>query len=83
MSYDHGPLRDYEVTRRSGHVETIKAHQCILPATTPFGLGETPGDMRRVTFHGAIDGRWQLILTAPESEILTVRNITVAPEAAS
>ena len=79
--YDHGPLRAYEVTWQSGHVETIWAHQCILPmAGNPFLRDDADDSPRRVMFHGEIDGRWQLILAAPEAEIVTVRNLAAAPE---
>lgn len=77
---ERGPLLDFEVTWRSGQIETISAHQCTLPSPRIFGLDDGNDDQRRITFHGEIGGRWQLILTAPEAEILTVRNVTAALE---
>lgn len=75
--YDHGPLRSYEITWHSGHVETIRAHQVSWPNAMSQMLGE-PALPRIIQFHGEIDGQWTLVLHADESEIRTIRDVTVA-----
>lgn len=72
---DRGPLQSYEVTWRSGHIETIRAHQVIMPSRFSFLPGEKQDN--RVMFHGEIEGRWMLVLAADADEILTIRNVTV------
>lgn len=75
MSYDHGPLRPYQVIWRSGHVETIMAHQVLLPSLPLFS--DEPGPRsNRLTIHGEIDGHWTLILDADYSDISSVRLVT-------
>ncbi len=74
MTFERGPLLTYEVTWTSGHIETIQAHQCIMPNRLPFD--PPPTTPERVMFHGEIDGHWQLLLAAPEADIQTVRNVT-------
>lgn len=79
---DRGPLLSYEVTWRSGHVETIMAHQVLWPSPldnpfTPPGRDAAP----RVMFHGEVDGQWQLLLVADESDILSIRRVLTMEEA--
>lgn len=75
--YDRGPLLTYEVTWATGHVERIEAHQVILPMPPMNLFGSAPATTRgRVTFHGEINGKWQLILDAAEEDIRTIRNVS-------
>ncbi|WP_063023659.1 hypothetical protein [Nocardia niwae] len=84
--YDHGPLDTYEIVWTWGHVERIQAHQVLLPPddSFPFKLGEgVCGSTETVTkprrgwaFHGEIDGRWRLLLSARAEDIRSVRNVT-------
>lgn len=74
MSYEHGPLRTYEVIWRSGHVERIEAHQVLLPPIVSF-FGET-GRGNRLTVHGEVNGHWTLILDADYTDILSVRLVS-------
>lgn len=77
--YDHGPLETYEIVWASGHVEHIQAHQVLMPSPDFSGIfGGVVAVQRekRWTFHGEIDGRWRLLLTAPEADIKSVRNVT-------
>lgn len=76
MTYEHGPLHTFEVIWKSGHVETIQAHQVLFPSPLPELFGGPGKRDDRICFHGEIDGRWTLILSAPEDEISTVRNVT-------
>ena len=72
---DRGPLIPYQVTWASGHIETIEAHQVMMPMPrSPFD--RTRDIPERVMFHGEIDGRWGLILSAAASEIVTVRRLS-------
>lgn len=35
--YDYGPLRTYELTWKSGHIETVQGHQVIFGSDKAFG----------------------------------------------
>lgn len=86
MSHDYGPLRTYEITWTSGHVERIHGHQVTWPPSAPplFGTTRTH-TARRVMVHGHVDGEWRLLLAAHPDDIRTVRDIThgehIAPSA--
>lgn len=74
--FDHGPLVEYEITWKNGHVERVLAHQCLIPSDALSMFGPPPKGTPRVMFHGEFDGRWQLVLAIPESEVSTVRNVS-------
>lgn len=70
---DRGPLLPYQVAWRSGHVETVEAHQVLLP-TPPLLMTDAESPRaKRVTFHGEVDGRWVLILDADAADVLSIR----------
>jgi len=71
---DYGPPKPYQLAWRTGHVETIYAHQVLLPVDFPL-FGETSTD-RRIKIHGIVDGQWQLILLADADDILSIRLLT-------
>jgi hypothetical protein len=81
--FNHGPLQTYEVHWMSGHVETVPAHQVSYPHrgmalfadSVMSGLASDAG-APRVKIHAEIDGRWQLMLSAREEDIRTMRNVT-------
>lgn len=80
---DRGPLQSFEVTWSTGHVETIRAHQVTHPGSFNM-FGDTPR-VPRIEFHGEIDGRWMLVLSALEADLTRIRNLTqteaaMAPE---
>lgn len=81
--FEHGPLRTYEVIWKSGHVETLQAHQ----VTHQGGMGSAFGMFdvalksdreERVMFHGELDGCWLLVLSAPAAEIAVIRLVLQA-----
>lgn len=85
--YDHGPLRTYEITWKSGHVETVQGHQVTFDShrihvDSLFGgaFGTTATAVSHVeprfSIHGEIDGHWRLILTAQEADLLSIRDVT-------
>lgn len=78
--YDHGEPDEFEIVWKTGHVDRLKAHQVTWPdsAAAIFGglFGSRPAGAPRILFHGQIDGRWRLLLSAPEDDIATVRNLT-------
>lgn len=83
-TYDYGPLQSFEITWKSGHVETVKAHQVTWPTD---GLGGLIGNIALTTktntdpmvhFHGEIDGKWRLVLMCREGDLQCVRNVTDA-----
>jgi hypothetical protein len=73
--YDYGPLQTYEVIWQSGHVERIQAHQVIWPGNAAMLFGRT-AEVPRIVMHAQIDGHWTLMLSAPEEDIRTIRNVT-------
>lgn len=81
MSDDHGPLHEYQVIWKSGHVETIRAHQVLLPPPALLFMGDRD-EPRRVIFHGEIDGHWRLILDAAYDDITSIRNLDASEKGA-
>ena len=83
MSDDgYGPLRTYQITWKSGHIETIQGHQVTFESS---GLALTsilsPLSVEartepRFMVHGEFDGHWRLVLAAPETELHTIRDVT-------
>lgn len=88
MSHDYGPVQTYEITWKSGHIETVLAHQVSWPrrgmalVASGFlaGLGDEQPTPSIIQFHAELDGRWLLMLSAHEDDIRTIRLIT-QPEA--
>lgn len=78
--HEYGPLDTYEVIWSSGHLEYIQAHQVLMPPLP--GLFGEPDRDPRWTFHGEVDGRWRLLLTAPADDVRSVRNVTHTRDAA-
>lgn len=81
--FNYGPLQQYEITWMSGHVETIPAHQVSYPhrgmalfADSVTSDLAAEGGAARVQLHAEIDGQWQLMLSAREEDIRTMRNVT-------
>lgn len=86
--YDHGPLRTYRITWRSGQAETVQGHQVLfdshrLSSMAGFSalFGGTAAGTRsdlppRFTIHGSFDGHWRMVMTAPEEDMLSVRDVT-------
>lgn len=74
--FARGPLRRYEVTWNSGHVETIEAHQVSWP--NAFSI--TPDESREpwIRFMGEVAGQWTLVLQAREPDLRSVRDVTNA-----
>ena len=75
---DYGPLSEYEVTWRSGHIERLAAHQVSYP--NRLSLFDGPPRTQIVQFHAEINGFWRLVLSAPEEEIVTIRNLTATED---
>jgi hypothetical protein len=82
--YDHGPLRTYEITWKSGYIETVQGHQVMFGSDKlnlgagMFGAATAVREELepRFTVHGEFDGRWRLVISAPEKDLLAVRDIT-------
>lgn len=78
-SFERGPLREYEITWLSGHVETIEAHQVSWsggPSIFGNPFTSEAASPRRIQFMGEFDGQWTLVLQAQEDDIRTVRDVT-------
>lgn len=68
---ERGPLNSYEIVWRSGHVETIKAHQCLWPLDLAGMTEPNP----KVMFHAEINGNWGPVLIADKADIISVRQL--------
>lgn len=73
---DRGKPDSYEVIWKSGHIDCIEAHQISWPHRSSAWLDSSPSPTQVVHFHAEIEGRWTLVLSAPEEEIVTIRNLT-------
>ena len=78
--YDYGPLRTYEITWRTGHIETVRAHQVLWPndllnVLAPVATAQHMA-RRRVLISGMFEDRWRLVLAADEDEIYSIRDVT-------
>jgi hypothetical protein len=90
--HDYGPLRVYEITWKSGHIETVHGHQVMFGSTrmdfsSLMGGVTTRAELPpRFTVHGMFDGYWRLVLTGPEADLVSIRDVTdreQVPEAGS
>lgn len=84
--YDRGPIQTYEIVWKSGHIETIQAHQVTTAGATHEVMGAMLGVTTktdrdpRIVFHGELDGQWLLVLSALERDISTVRLLPVSEQ---
>ena len=70
--YDYGPLRTYEVTWASGHVERIQGHSVSIPSgMSMFGAGRNYWMV-----HGQFGKSWRCMLTAREPLVDLIRDVT-------
>lgn len=83
--YDHGPLRTYQITWRSGHVETVQGHQVTHTGGAYDLFNHGPARPARFTIHGDFEGHWRMVLTALEDDVVSIRDVTdgerITPEA--
>ncbi|WP_433233907.1 hypothetical protein [Actinomadura nitritigenes] len=83
MSFDYGPLRTYEITWRSGHIETVQGHQVTYTGGRDL-LGHGPERPVRFRIHGMFDDQWRLTLAGLEDDVAVIRDVTdgerIAPE---
>jgi len=70
--YDYGPLRTFEVTWASGHVERIQGHNVGMPSPfSVFGPGR-----QYWTIHGQFGKHWRCMLAASEEQVAMIRDVT-------
>ena len=78
--HDYGPLRTYEITWKSGHIETVQGHQVMFGSSRLEALTMLPGPLPtippRFTIHGEFDGFWRMVISAPEEDLISVRDVT-------
>jgi hypothetical protein len=84
---DYGPPRTYEVTWKTGHIERFQGHQVTFGSDRQnvgsllggmFGAVATSAETLppRFTIHGQIDGHWRLVISAPEADLSSIRDVT-------
>jgi hypothetical protein len=72
--HDYGPLQTFEVNFRDRAPEMIQGHQVLFDSGGIFGA---PAAVPMIKIHGMFPGKhWRLMLMAPESDILSIRNVT-------
>lgn len=81
MGYDYGPLRTFEITWRSGHIETVQGHQVTFDSSRLELLTMIPGTLPDLPpmfrIHGMFPGsQWRLVLVAPEADLPSLRDVT-------
>ena len=83
MSHDYGPLRTYEVTWRSGHIERLQGHQVLFdssglasPLAAALGAGPAVPLPPKFRVHGMFGEHWRLVLAADEADLLSLRDVT-------
>ena len=76
MSYDYGPLRLFEITWRSGHVETVQGHSVLFDSNVIFGGGQPDPSAVRFKVYGMFGENWRLVLTGLEADMLSIRDAT-------
>lgn len=75
MNIERGPLDDFEIIWKSGHVDHVQAHQ-VTWENAVMSLTHNPNLPQRVSFMGEVDGHWRLMLDADCADIMTIRNCT-------
>lgn len=77
---DRGPLDQFEVVWRNGHIDHVWAHQ-VTNTGNLLLFRDLPNNREPVIeFHGEVNGHWRLMLRAPEHEIYSIRNVTQVRE---
>jgi hypothetical protein len=71
VSHNYGPLQTFELTWKSGHIEQAQGHQVIFES-----MGFVPTENPRFMIHGMFDGHWRLVICAPETDMISVRNVS-------
>jgi hypothetical protein len=69
--HDHGPLRSYQVTWRSGLIEVVQGQQVTFDS---LGFLSAPAPWFRI--HGQSGTHWRLVLAGPEEDITSIRDVT-------
>jgi hypothetical protein len=77
-TFERGPLRTYQVTYKSGHIEQYQGHQVIIPNLLDlppiFGVATKKRDM--ITIHGDFPDGWRLVLAVREDLVESVKDVT-------
>lgn len=78
MSSEHayGPLRTYQITWKSGHIEEVQGHQVHITGGDDM-FGHNTRRPVRFTIHGMFPGRdWRFVISGLEDDVLTIRDVT-------
>lgn len=85
--YEYGPLRTYEITWRTGHVETVQGHSVqITGGPELFARHGQPVRPVRFTIYGMFQRGehkdWRMVLSGLEDDVLTIRDATTPEQIA-
>lgn len=78
MTHDYGPLRTYEITWRSRPPEMVQGHQVTFGSLGLTMFGPARNDLPpRFHIHGMWPGgRWRLVITGLEADVICIRDVT-------
>lgn len=74
LGHDYGPLRTYQLTWKSGHVERVQGHQVMMDGWQGSILNPNPEP--KFYIHGQFGRHWRLVLAGNENELESLRDVT-------
>lgn len=74
--HDYGPPRTYEITWRGRPPEMVQGHQVTFDSHG--SILRPPSDLPpKFHIHGMFpERRWRLIVSAPEADLISIRDVT-------
>lgn len=78
--YNYGPLANYTVTWYDGTTTDLKVHNIDHPTRNIDIHDRSYGTARHVRFFASLDGRWTMVLSAPEHNIRKIEFTSYDPE---
>lgn len=79
MAFEYGEPQTYQVTWKTGKVETFEVHEISFSEKdcgSKSSFGNSNGHLR---LFASVDGKWTLLLSVAESEIKDVRLLPPVP----
>jgi hypothetical protein len=74
--YEYGPLRTYQITWKSGHIEEVQGHQVMISGGDDL-FGQSTRRPVRFTIHGMFPGDdWRFVISGLEDDVICIRDVT-------